>query len=42
MLAYDMTKRKTYDKMKELLYRVKEYIEEDIPIALVSCKMGFI
>ena len=39
MLTYDMTQRKTYDKMKELLNTIRDYIGEDIPIALVSCKI---
>ena len=33
-----MIKRRTYDKMKELLNRVKDYLGEEIPISLVSCK----
>ena len=38
MLTYDTTKRRSFDTMKELLNRILDF-EENIPIALVACKI---
>ena len=38
MLTYDMTNRRSFDKMQDLLNSIQFYIRNDIPIALVSCK----
>ena len=39
MLTYDITNRRSFDTMKELLNQIIEYSDEIIPIALVACKI---